>query len=152
MIGLLIAAQVTMHTLAPGISQSVPATAWSCNLSAADGKTFTLSGMTPLFPKGSDPNRSVTMTLASTHPEAYRKPSGVRPGDASEWFREFHVSSGYPGVPQYELTLMLRREGASIAYMTYYLSTGEHIPYQYYAVGLCKADFAPAAAASAERG
>ena len=64
--------------------------------------------------------------------------------EAGDWFREFQVASGYPGVTQYPLQLMLRKEGASVGYVTRYRSTGEQVPYEYYAAGLCKADFAPA--------
>ena len=151
MIALLLLAQVTMHTLAPGIPQAVPPTRFSCDLAAADGSRFTVAGKTPAFPKGWDPNRQETVTIESSHAEAFRRKVGIDPGDASEWFREFQVSSGYPGVMQYNLILMLRKEGASVGYVTRYLSTGQRIPYEYYAAGLCKADFAPAAAGQ-ERG
>ena len=151
MIGLLLLSQATMQTLAPGIPQPVPPTRFACEMTAADGSRFTVSGITPLFPKGWDPNRAAFVELQSTHPEAFGGRVGVDPGDAGEWFREFQVSSGYPGVMQYTLTLMLRKEGASIATMTRYLSTGQRIPYEYYAVGLCQADFA-ARAGGEERG
>lgn len=147
---LLALAQVTMHTLAPGIAQAVPATAFNCALQAADGSKFSVAGVTPLFPAGSDPNSSKFFAVQSTHPEAFLKSVGITPGDAGDWFREFQLSSGYPGVPQYRLNLMLRREGASIAYVTRYVDTGKQTPYEYHAVGLCNADFAPAP--PAERG
>ena len=146
MIPLALLAQVTIQTLAPGIPQAVPPTRFSCDLAAADGSRFTLAGTTPAFPKGWDPNRQETATIESSHAEAFRRKVGIDPGDASEWFREFQVSSGYPGVTQYNLILMLRKEGASVGYVTRYLSTGQRIPYEYYAAGLCRADFAPAAA------
>ena len=154
MIALLIAAQVMVETLAPGIAQAVPPTSFNCGLQASDGTKFNVSGITPEFPVGSDPNASKFVTLQSTHAEAFQKRVGVTPGDAAGWFREFHVYSGYPGVPQYTLNLMLRREGASIAYVTRYLSDGRQVPYEYYAVGICNANFAPspAAAAPTERG
>ena len=136
-------AQATMQTLAPGIPQAVPPTAWNCNFQAADGSKFTVAGTTPLFPAGSDPNASKTASVQSTHREAFLKPVGVYPREAGDWFREFQVSSGYPGVPQYMLNLMLRREGASIAYVTRFLSDGRQVPYEYHAVGLCSANFAP---------
>jgi hypothetical protein len=141
MIAMFVLAQ-TMQTLAPGIPQAVPPTRFTCDMGAGDGARFTVAGTTPAFPKGWDPNRAEFVQLESTHPEAFRRKAGVDPGHASDWFREYQVSSGYPGVMQYNLSLMLRKEGTSIAYMTRYLSTGEHIPYEYYAVGLCKADFA----------
>ena len=144
MIVVLALAQAAMQTLAPGIPQAVPPTHFTCDLNAADGAHFTVAGTTPLFPKGWDPNRSDYVELQSTHAEAFRKKVGIDPGDAGEWFRDFQVSSGYPGVPQYTLQLKLRKEGASVAYVTRYLSTGEQVPYEYYAAGLCKADFTPA--------
>ena len=145
MIALLVLAQ-TVQTLAPGIAQAVPATAWNCNLQAADGSKFSVAGVTPLFPVGWEPNSFKIIAVQSTHPEAFQKKVDITLGEArGEWFREFQVSSGYPGVPEHRLNLMLRKEGASIAYVTRYLSTGRQIPYEYYAVGLCNADFSPAA-------
>ena len=142
----------TMQTLAVGIPQAVPATRFSCDLTAADGSRFTVAGTTPRFPKGWDPNRAEFVELESSHGEAFRRKAGVDPGDASDWFRDFQVSSGYSGVPQYTLQLKLRKEGASVGYVTRYLSTGKPVPYEYYAAGLCKADFAPAVSGGQERG
>ncbi len=147
---LFLVAQVMMHTLPPGIPQAVPPTRFSCELTAADGGRFTVAGTTPLFPKGWDPNRQEYVAIQSSHAEAFQRKVGIDPGDAGEWFREFQVSSGYPGVMQYNLILMLRKEGASVGYVTRYLSSPRQIPYEYYAAGLCKADFAPATAT--ERG
>jgi len=144
MMGLfLLVAQATMNTLPPGIPQAVPATAFNCNLQTADGSKFSVSGITPDYPAGSDPNGMKFVALNSTHSEAFLGRAGISPGDASEWFREFQVSSGYPGVPQYRMNLMLRKEGASIAYVTRYVDTGKEIPYEYHAVGLCNALFTP---------
>ena len=149
MIVLLALTQV-MHTLAPPIAQEVPATAWNCSFQAADGSKFTVAGITPVFPVGWEPNASKSITVQSTHPEAFQKTVAITLGEGGEWFREFQVRSGYPGVPQYTLNLMLRKEGASIAYVTRFLSDGRQVPYEYHAVGLCTADFAPAP--PAERG
>jgi hypothetical protein len=151
MIPFLLLAQAMIETLAPGIPNAVPATRFTCDLTAADGSRFTVAGTTPFFPKGWDPNRSDYVELQSSHAEAFRRKVGIDPGDAGDWFREFQVSSGYPGVPQYTLQLKLRKEGASVGYVTRYLSTGKPIPFEYYAAGLCKADFAPAAGGE-ERG
>jgi len=145
MTALLLLAQLTMHTLPPGIAQAVPPTRFSCDLAVADGSRFTVAGTTPAFPKGWDPNRAEFVEIESSHPEAFQRKVGIDPNDAGDWFREFQVQSGYPGVTQYMLNLMLRKEGASIAYVTRYRSTGEQVPYEYYAVGLCKADFTPTA-------
>ena len=150
MIALLVLWQM-VEMPASGIPQAVPPTYFSCDLAAADGSRFRVAGTTPAFPKGWDPNRSNYVELQSTHPEAFQRKVGVDPGEAGDWFRDFQVSSGYPGVPQYTLQLKLRKEGASVGYVTRYLSTGQHIPYEYYAAGRCKADFAPAAAGQ-ERG
>ena len=148
---LLILAQ-TMQTLAPGIAQAVPPTAWRCNFQATDGSIkFAMSGMTPLFPVGWDPNSSKFTSVVSDHPDAFKRGVGVRLGHASDWFREFQASGSGAGNAQYVVNLMLRREGQSIAYITRYVSTGEQVPYEYYAVGMCTAHFAPAAAAE-ERG
>jgi len=146
---LLLSAQL-VSVPASGIPQAIPATAFNCNLQSVDGSKFSASGITPDYPAGSDPNEMKFVALNSTHPEAFVRRAGIAPGEASEWFREFQVSSGYPGVPQYRMNLMLRKEGASIAYVTRYMETGKQIPYEYHAVGLCSALFAPAA--PAERG
>ena len=146
MIALILAAQAVLHMPAPGIAQAIPPTHWSCGFQGADGAKFTVAGTTPEFPAGSDPNASKMLAASSTHSEAFRKPAGVSPGHASDWFREFQVSSGVPGNAQYMLNLMLRREGMSIGYVTRFVSDGRQVPYEYYAVGICSADFAPVAA------
>jgi hypothetical protein len=151
MIELMLLAQVMVEVPASGIPQAVPPTHFSCDLAAADGTRFTVAGVTPRFPKGWDPNRAEFVEIQSSHPEAFRKKVGIDPGEAGEWFREFQVSSGYPGVPQYTLHLKLRKEGAGVAFVTYYLSSGKQVPFEYYAAGLCKAGFAGAPPAP-ERG
>ena len=143
MIAVLTLAQAMVHVPVGGIPQAVPPTRFSCQLNAADDSSFTVAGTTPQFPKGWDPNRAEFVELQSTHAEAFQRKVGIDPGEAGDWFREFQVSSGYPGVAQYTLQLKLRKEGASVAYVTRYFSTGERVPYEYYAAGLCKADFAP---------
>ncbi len=151
MIPLLLLLAQTVQTLPPGIPQAIPPTAWNCNFQAADGSKFMVAGTTPEFPAGWDPNSTKFVDIQSSHAEAFRRKVGIDPGEAGDWFREFQVSSGYSGVMPYNLILMLRKEGASIAYVTRYLSTGKPVPYEYYAVGLCGANFAPGAAAQ-ERG
>ena len=150
MVPLLLLAQM-VEVPAGGIPRAIPPTSWNCGLQAADGTKFSVRGTTPLFPAGSDPNAMKFVSVQSTHAEAFRKPVGIDPGDAGDWFRDFQVSSGYPGVAQYTMQLKLRKEGSSIAYVTRYLSTGKQIPYEYYAVGLCNANFAPGAGGQ-ERG
>ena len=144
MIPLLLVAQAMVQTVAPGIPQAVPPTSWNCNFQAANGTKFMVAGITPEFSAGSDPNTMKFFSVKTTHPEAFGKSVGITPRDAGQWFREFQISSGIPGEPQHVLNLMLRREGASIAYVTRFLSDGRQVPYEYYAVGLCSADFAPA--------
>ena len=148
MIALALAQLVTVP--ADGIARAIPPTAFNCNLQAVDGTKFSVSGVTPEFAAGSDPNGMKFAAAQSSHGEAFRKSVGFTPGDASEWFREFQVSSGYPGVAQYRLNLMLRKEGASIAYVTRYMSGGRSEPFEYYAVGLCNAAFALAPAREAK--
>jgi hypothetical protein len=152
MSALLLLAQVTVQTLAPGIPQAVPPTAWNCSFQAADGsRKFVVAGTTPLFPAGWDPNSAKYVRVISDHPDAFSRPVGIDPGHASEWFREFQVSSSGANEARFVLSLLLRREGHSIGYITRYVSTGRQVPYEYYAVGLCRADFAPTAG-SQERG
>ena len=150
MIGLLVLAQ-TVQTLAGGIPQAVPPTSFSCDMQSSDGARFKLAGTTPAFRKGADPNGYLPMTLTGDGPELLVGKVSVNPGDASDWFREFQVESRRKGDEVYYLQLNLRREGTSIAHTTHYVSTGRPVPYDYHAVGLCKADFA-AAAGGEERG
>lgn len=145
---LLVAVQLV--TGAGGIPQAIPPTAFACEMMAADGSRFSVSGTTPPFRKGADPNASEFVPVRSTHSEAFRgRVVGIDPGDAGEWFREFQINDRTAKDVVYTMQLMLRREGASIAHMTRYVS-GVQKPYEYHSVGLCKADFA--AAPVAERG
>jgi hypothetical protein len=150
MIALFLMAQ-SVQTLAPGIAQAVPATRFACEMTAGDGSRFTIAGTTPLFPKGWDPNRANYVAIESSHAEAFKGKVGIDPGEAGDWFRDFQVSDVTKAGVSYTLRLMLRREGNSAAIATRYESTGKQIPYEYYAAGLCKADFAPSAA-PVERG
>ena len=144
MIAPLILAQAVVHSAPPGIPQPVPPTHFSCDLAAADGGRFTVAGTTPEFPKGWDPNRSKFVTIDSSH-EAFQGRVGIDPGEASEWFRDFQLSTSGKGSVLYTLQLKLRRDGTSVAYGTRYQSTGRQIPFDYHAAGLCRAEFAPAA-------
>ena len=147
---LLLAAQA-ITAPAGDLTEAVPPTAFSCDMRAGDGGHFTISGTTPLFPVGSDPNGSLFVPVESSHPDAFRgRVVAITPGHASEWFREFQVTSTAKGDVRYNLNLMLRRDGTSVAYTTRYQSTGKPIPYDYHSAGLCKADFG--AAPPAERG
>ena len=138
---LLLLAQM-VHMPAGGIPQAVPATKFTCELTASDGTRFTVAGTTPLFAAGSDPNKSEFVPVESSHPEAFRgRVVAVRPGDSSQWFREFEINGSAPNDVSYALNLMLRRDGTSVAYTTRYQSTGKPIPYDYHAAGLCRADF-----------
>ena len=150
MIALFLLAQ-SMQTLAPGIPRAVPPTRFECEMTAGDGSRFTVAGTTPIFPKGWDPNRPKYVTIQSSHADALTGKVGIDPGDASQWFREFQVSGVTKDGVRHTMMLMLRREGTSVAYTTRYQSTGKPIPYEYYAAGLCKADFAAPATAE-ERG
>ena len=146
MSALLVFAQIMVETLAPGIAQPVPPTSWNCSFQTADGsRKFMVAGTTPLFPAGWDPNLAKFVQVVSDHPDGFKRPVGIDPGHASDWFREFQVTSTGADNAQFVTTLMLRREGNSIAYMTRYVSTGQQIPFEYYAVGLCRADFTPSA-------
>ena len=139
-IALLLLAQ-GVQTLAPGIPQAVPPTRFSCEMTAGDESRFALSGTTPAFPKGWDPNRAKFVSIESSHADAFKGVVGVDPGDAGDWFREFQLSGETRAGVRHTLRLMLRREGTSVAFTTRYQSTGRPIPFEYYAVGLCKADF-----------
>ena len=130
-------------TGASGIPQAIPATGWSCNMMTPDGARFTVSGMTPRFSKGADPNGYLPIDLSGDGPAALAGKAMVSPGDASDWFREFQVSARVKD-EQFHLQLDLRKKGASIAHATRYVS-GWNVPYEYHSVGLCRANFAPAA-------
>ena len=144
MIALFVLAQ-SVQTLAPGIPNAVPPTRFACDMVAGDGSRFTVAGMTPAFPRGWDPNRAKFVTMESSHSDAFRGKVGIDPGEAGKWFREFQVSAFTKDDVRHTMRLMLRREGTSVAFTTRYQSTGKPIPFDYYAVGLCKADFSPSA-------
>jgi hypothetical protein len=148
---LLLLAQAMVQMPAAGIPNAVPPTGFSCNLMAGDGTHFTVAGTTPEFPAGWDPNSAKYVDLRSSHAEAFRRTVGIDPGDAGEWFREFQVTATAPGDVRYTMTLLLRRAGTSVAYVSRYQSTGKQIPYDYHSAGVCTADFAPAAGGE-ERG
>ena len=150
MMPLLVLAQAMMQAPAAGIPQAVPPTRFACDMAAGDGSRFTVNGVTPEFPKGWEPNRSKHAEIESSH-EAYAGKVGIDPGDSSEWFRDFQLSTYGKGGVLFTLQLKLRREGTSVAYGTRYESTGRQVPYEYHAAGLCRAEFAPAAGGQ-ERG
>jgi len=150
MIAFILAAQV-VQTLAPGIPNAVPPTRFACEMTGGDGARFTVAGTTPLFPKGWDPNRSKPVQLESSHADAFKGTVGIDPGDAGEWFREFQISGVTKEDVRHTMRLMLRREGTSVAFTTRYQTSGKQVPFEYYAVGLCKADFVLPATAE-ERG
>ena len=136
---------------AAGLPQRVPATSFSCELTAADGSRVSVAGVTPEFARGTDPNAQVPMTLTGAGSDGLTGRAMVSPGDASDWFREFQISSLGRSNEVYRLNLMLRREGTSVAYTTRYVSSGQPIPYDYHAAGLCTANFAPGAGESAQK-
>ena len=150
MIALLVLLQ-SVQTLAPGIARPVPPTHFACDMTAGDGSRFNVAGTTPAFPQGWDPNRAKYVAIESSHADAFKGEVGIDPREAGDWFREFQVSGVTKDNVRHTMRLLLRREGTSVAFTTRYQSTGQPIPYEYYAAGLCKADFAPAAQ-SAERG
>ncbi|HVM22231.1 MAG TPA: hypothetical protein VM308_02870 [Sphingomicrobium sp.] len=139
MIALLMAQLITGGS---GIPQAIPVTSWSCEMITPDGGRYTVAGTTPKFPRGADPNGYSPILLTGNGPAALAGNAMVSPGDASEWFREFQVSSRVKD-EQFHLQLDLRKEGSSIAHATRYVS-GWSVPYEYHSVGLCRANFAPA--------
>ena len=141
--------QAMVQTLAKGLPQAVPATRFACEMRAGDGTNFKVSGTAPAFERGWDPNRSKMMRVEGDHP-AFRGTLGIDPGEASDWFREYQLSSLDKGV-RYQMQLSLRRAGTSIAHSTRYESSGRAEPFDYHAVGLCTANFAPAPATETER-
>ena len=142
MIALVVLAQM-VEVPAGGIPRAVPPTGFTCDVAAGDGSRFTIAGVTPEFPKGWNPNRSKPVKVDSSH-EAFRGIVGIDPGEASEWFRDFQVSTYGKDKVSYTLQLKLRRNGTSVAFGTRYESTGQQVPFDYYGAGLCKADFTPA--------
>jgi hypothetical protein len=139
---LLAALQATMVTPAPPMAQAIPATRWSCAMSRPDGSRFTLAGLTPLFPVGFDPNRSAPIAVTGDGPATIVGRASVSPGHASDYFREFQISSRW-AAERFKLNLSLRRAGTSIATMTRYEENERREPYDHYAVGFCTAEFAP---------
>jgi hypothetical protein len=104
-----------------------------------------------LRPESRTPWRQRVFQLESSHADAFQGTVGIDPGDAGEWFREFQISGVTKEDVRHTMRLMLRREGTSVAFTTRYQPSGKQVPFEYYAVGLCKADFVLPATAE-ERG
>jgi hypothetical protein len=126
----------------PTLAQPVPETAWNCRFAIPGGGSFTLGGRTPLFPAGMDMNGSLPAEIAGEGMVELTGRASVSPGHASDWFREFQISARR-GTTTHRINLLLRREGTSIAHITRFTENDRQIPYEYFTVGLCAAQFAP---------
>ena len=141
MIAALLLAQATMIAPAGPAQAEVPATAWSCKLTDAQGAVRGLSGSIPTLPRGRDPNRSVFAEMSDGG--AVRK-VGITGEPGGDWLRDYQISFTEDEATLV-LNLRLRRETEGVAWLTRYDSSlGEKFqPYRYVSAGLCTADFAP---------
>ncbi|NJM51311.1 MAG: hypothetical protein HC843_10965 [Sphingomonadales bacterium] len=113
------------------------------------GASFDLYGTIPAAPQGHQPNDKFPLMLGSGTDSAFAGSAMVNPIEASPWFRDYQISRQV-GTAQYVINLKLRREGASVAYVTVYDSAwgepsdkSEGEPYRYDAVGHCATNFSP---------
>ena len=138
MIAVLLIAQATMLAPAAPVEAAVPATAWACRLTDAQGVTSELSGLIPELPKGRDPNRSVFAKQAVGGVHAITGEGG------GEWMRDYQLTRT-EGEATLVLNLRLRKDSEGVAWLTRYdPSLGKLLqPYRYVSAGLCTADFAP---------
>ncbi len=123
------------------LAQPIPPTDYSCRLEAVDGARFTLSGRTPPFPVGFDANASLPAQIGGEGMPELIGEARISPGHASDYFREFQLSTYRPGGRHYRVSLMLRRDGTSVAYATIFVENDRRIPYDYLAAGLCTSNF-----------
>jgi hypothetical protein len=140
MIAALLLAQATMVAPAGPATAAVPATAWSCRLTDAQGATSELSGLIPELPRDRDPNRSVFAKQAVGGVHAITGEVG------GPWLRDYQLTRS-EGEATLVLNLRLRKDSEGVAWLTRYdPSLGKlRQPYRYVSAGLCSADFDPPA-------
>jgi hypothetical protein len=122
---------------------AVPATAWNCRLTDAQGATTELSGLIPELPKGRDPNRSVFAPQVVAGVKTIHAITGELGG---AWMRDYQLTR-LEGEATYVLNLRLRRDSEGVAWLTRYDPSlgARQQPYRYVSAGLCTADFSPPA-------
>jgi hypothetical protein len=133
-------AQTMMVAPAGPATAAVPATAWRCRLTDAQGATSELSGVIPVLPPGRDPNRSVFAKQNIGGVESVHAITGEVGGG---WMRDYQLTRS-EGEATLVLNLRLRRDSDGVAWLTRYdPSLGKLMqPYRYVSAGLCSADFA----------
>ncbi|MET0252047.1 MAG: hypothetical protein ABW203_07700 [Novosphingobium sp.] len=142
----LLLAQATMLAPAGPVEAAVPATAWSCRLTDAQGATTEVSGKIPELPKGRDPNRSIFARQSVAGVESVH---GITGEVGGEWMRDYQLTHS-EGEATLVLNLRLRRDSEGVAWLTRYDPSlgAKRQPYRYVSAGLCTADFAPSTGTS----
>jgi len=137
----LLLAQATMIAPPGPAEAAVPATAWSCRLTDAQGAVREISGLNPQLPRGRDPNHALPAQISDA---GTSRKVGVTGSPGGEWMRDYQVDFA-EGEATYVLNLRLRRDTEGVAWLTRYdPSLGKlRQPYRYVSAGLCTADFAP---------
>ncbi|MEI6486370.1 MAG: hypothetical protein WCO11_08890 [Sphingomonadales bacterium] len=131
----------SMVTLAPPARNDVPATAFVCELTLADGAAFKLSGIAPAFRPGRDPNAEQVMTLTVENMAELvgRGFAKVESNSGSE-FRDYQIVMPR-GEAMYIANLKLRAASGGVVWVTRYAPTKPPEAYRYFAVGHCRSDF-----------
>ncbi|MEY2884258.1 MAG: hypothetical protein RL490_1982 [Pseudomonadota bacterium] len=131
----------TMVTLAPAAHNAVPATSFVCELTLADGKAFKLSGVTPAFRPGRDPNAEQIMaiTVDGMAELAGRGFANVESNSGNE-FRDYQIKMPR-GEAMFIANVKLRAGSGGVVWMTRYAPTTPPEAYRYFAAGHCRSGF-----------
>lgn len=139
LLALALAGQI-VATLPQSARNTVPATAFACHFTTADGAAIDISGITPLFVPGRDPNARQAMVLAATGLPLLAGNGGVNVLDASDMFRDFQIFIAR-GEASFVANLKFRAGSGGIGWMTRYAPTTPPEPFRYFAAGHCRSDF-----------
>jgi len=135
----------SMQTLAPPIEQARPATAWRCSFTDGAGNDFWLKGNFPEAPAGWDPNKGITTAIEGQAPDHLLGTVSVKVFDQTEETRDYFFAKIGADGSRYNFTLLLRDGRTGMATATHYQpdpTTGRGV-LSAFAVGRCKAQFAP---------
>jgi hypothetical protein len=137
---LFLVGQQTMEIPAGSLAKPKPATAWSCELSDADGKRFQLSGRFDEVPAGANTYENRPTTITGNGPAYLLGKVYFTAGAFTNGFRDYDVSARGEGNSASRLRLSLRQGGHGLIVV---LRTDPPKPYDHIATGLCTSDFGP---------
>jgi hypothetical protein len=140
MIASVLLAQAMVIAPAGPAEAAVPATAWSCRLTDAQGAVTDMSGVVPELARGRDPNRAV---FADQVIAGKAQVAAITGESGGEWFRDYQLTRTEGGATLV-LNLKLRQGSEGVGYLTRFDPADGQKPYRYVAAGLCSADFKPA--------